>query len=138
MANILVVDDNPVIQLMLSLMLKRNDQTVFTAASGQEAIELLERTGVDLVILDVNMPDMDGLTLLKQLRDDERYQNLPIIMLTASGREQVRLVATQKGANGFLTKPTSSRELLDMVARFTTNLTPPTNHVASASQPNIA
>jgi adenylate cyclase len=138
MANILVVDDNPVIQLMLSLMLKRNDQTVFTAASGREALELLERADVDLVILDVNMPDMDGLTLLKQLRDDDRYQDLPIIMLTASGREQVRLVAKQKGANGFLTKPTSSRELLDMVARFTTNTTPPNNNVASASQPNIA
>jgi CheY-like chemotaxis protein len=135
MANILVVDDNPVIQLMLSLMLKRNDQSVLTAASGQEALELIERTNVDLVILDVNMPDMDGLTLLKQLRDDERYQDLPIIMLTASGREQVRLVAKQKGANGFLTKPTSSRELLDMVARFTTNVTPPANNAASASQP---
>jgi CheY-like chemotaxis protein len=138
MANILVVDDNPVIQLMLSLMLKRNDQTVFTAASGREALELLERTNVDLAILDVNMPDMDGLTLLKQLRDDERYQSLPVVMLTASGREQVRLVAKQKGANGFLTKPTSSRELLDMVARFTTaNATPPTNNVASTSQPNV-
>lgn len=119
MASILVVDDNPVIQLMLSLMLKRNDQTVHTAASGREALDCLERTGVDLMILDVNMPDMDGLTLLKQLRDDERYRELPVIMLTASGREQVRLVATQKGANAFLTKPTSSRELLDMVSRFT-------------------
>jgi adenylate cyclase len=128
MANILVVDDNPVIQLMLSLMLKRSDQTVFTAASGREALELLDRTAVDLAILDVNMPDMDGLTLLKQLRDDNRYQDLPIIMLTASGREQVRLVAKQKGANGFLTKPTSSRELLDMVARFTDT---PTNEMAS-------
>ena len=129
MASILVVDDNPVIQLMLSLMLKRNDQTVHTAASGEEALELLARTGIDLVILDVNMPDIDGLTLLKQLRDDERYQNLPIIMLTASGREQVRLVAAQKGANGFLTKPTSSRELLDMVARFTTT---DSNNIASS------
>ena len=138
MANILVVDDNPVIQLMLSLMLKRNDQTVFTAASGHEAIELLERAAVDLVILDVNMPDMDGLTLLKQLRDDARYQSLPIIMLTASGREQVRLVATQKGANGFLTKPTSSRELLDMVARFTTQATPPVNHMPAVPQANAA
>lgn len=134
MANILVVDDNPVIQLMLSLMLKRNDQSVVTAASGQEALELLERTGIDLVILDVNMPDMDGLTLLKQLRDDDRYRDLPIIMLTASGREQVRLVATQKGANGFLTKPTSSRELLDMVARFTNTATPPPSNRASAPQ----
>lgn len=138
MANILVVDDNPVIQLMLSLMLKRNDQTVVTAASGQEALELLERTGIDLVILDVNMPDIDGLTLLKQLRDDDRYRNLPIIMLTASGREQVRLVATQKGANGFLTKPTSSRELLDMVARFTTKTTSPTPNMTATSQPNPA
>jgi CheY-like chemotaxis protein len=132
MASILVVDDNPVIQLMLSLMLKRNDQTVQTAASGREALDCLERSLVDLVILDVNMPDMDGLTLLKQLRDDERYKNLPVIMLTASGREQVRLVATQKGANGFLTKPTSSRELIDMVARFTAT---PANGVHASPNP---
>jgi CheY-like chemotaxis protein len=119
MATILVVDDHPVIQLMLSLMLQRNNHSVITANNGPEALEHLNRTAIDLIIADVNMPGMDGLTLLNEVRGSERFKDLPVIMLTASGKEQVRLGAAQKGANGFLTKPTSSRELIEMVERYT-------------------
>jgi CheY-like chemotaxis protein len=104
---------------MLSLMLQRNNHSVITASNGPEALQYLEQSPIDLVIADVNMPGMDGLALLNEVRGSDRFKDLPVIMLTASGKEQVRLGATQKGANGFLTKPTSSRELIEMVERYT-------------------
>lgn len=115
MATILVVDDSPVIQRMLSFTLKRNRHTVLTARHGKLALATLEKHKVDLVITDVTMPEMDGLTLLKELRSDTRYQSLPVVMLTASGQEGDRMDAEAEGANGFLTKPTSSRELTQTV-----------------------
>ena len=118
MATILVVDDSPVIQRMLSFTLKRNRHTVFTAPHGKLALKLLSKGKVDLVITDVTMPEMDGLTLLKQLRSDARYESLPVVMLTASGQEGDRMNAEAEGANGFLTKPTSSRELIDTVNKL--------------------
>ncbi len=118
MATILVVDDYPVIQRILSLTLQISDHTVLTAGNGVEALDLLAQYPVDLVITDVSMPEMDGLSLLNHLREDERYGQLPIIVLTAIGQEEVRQVAAMKGASGFLTKPTSSRELIEVVSRY--------------------
>ena len=118
MATILVVDDSPVIQRMLSFTLKRNRHTVLTARHGKLALQLLNKRAVDLVITDVTMPEMDGLTLLKELRSDARYKSLPVVMLTASGQEGDRMNAEAEGANGFLTKPTSSRELIETVNKL--------------------
>jgi CheY-like chemotaxis protein len=64
------------------------------------------------------MPEVDGLALLRKLRATERYRGLPLVMLTASGQDQDRLVAQAAGANDFLTKPASSHELLDTVNRL--------------------
>jgi len=118
MATILVVDDSPVIQRMLSFTLKRNRHTVLTARHGKLALATLEKHKVDLVITDVSMPEMDGLTLLKELRSNTDYQTLPVVMLTASGQEDDRISAVAEGANGFLTKPTSSRELTQTVNKL--------------------
>jgi two-component system, chemotaxis family, chemotaxis protein CheY len=115
MATILVVDDSPVMQRLLKLMLQRSDHRVVTVDNGLEAVSLLAKAAVDLVITDVNMPEMDGLTLLQHLRADERYRDLPVIVLTASGQDRIRWVAAQGGANGFLTRPTSSWELKEIV-----------------------
>ncbi|MGB0386350.1 MAG: response regulator [Ardenticatenaceae bacterium] len=115
MAKILVVDDSPVIQRMLSFTLKRHRHTVLTARHGKQALQLLEKRQVDLVITDVTMPQMDGLTLLKELRANADYKSLPVVMLTASGQERDRMNAEAEGANGFLTKPTSSRQLIETV-----------------------
>lgn len=115
---ILVVDDEPVTQLMLGMMLQRSDYKVVTALNGQDALSHLANEKIDLVIADVNMPQMDGMTMLQQLRADKRFADLPIIMFTAMGHGQLRQEAKQKGATGFLTKPTSSAELTGTVARF--------------------
>jgi CheY-like chemotaxis protein len=115
MATILVVDDSPVMQRLLTLMLERNEHEVIAAGSGREAVSYLESERVDLVITDVKMPDGDGLTLLQQLRADNRHKELPVVVLTASGEEGIRRLAAQRGANGFLTRPTSSWELKEIV-----------------------
>lgn len=120
MASILVVDDYPVIQRILRLTLQINDHAVHTASNGVEALEILAEKEIDLIITDVSMPEMDGLALLTRLRTQQKYESLPIIVLTAIGQEDLRQVAVQKGASGFLTKPTSSQELVAAVTHFLT------------------
>lgn len=118
MARILVVEDYPVTQRVLSLTLRNSGHDVVLAAHGQEALEKLDQSTIDLALVDIAMPEMDGLTLLRHLRSDERFQSLPIIMLTASGQDEDRQTALSIGADGFLTKPTSSRDLIETISRF--------------------
>ena len=113
MKTILLVEDSPVTQRILSLILEKNGFTVISAFNGLEALEALDQISVELVLCDVGMPEMDGLTLLKRLRADEHYKFLPVIMLTASGQDEDRIAARAEGANDFLTKHSSSKELLD-------------------------
>ncbi len=123
MATILVVDDHSVIQRVLSAQLRKGGFEVVTASSGQEALDRLEEMPIDLAITDIAMPEMDGLTLLKHLRADERFQTLPIIMLTGSGQDEYGLIAQAEGADEFLTKPTSSRELVETVNQLLKKIT---------------
>jgi CheY-like chemotaxis protein len=115
---ILVVDDEPVSLMLLDTILSRSNFAVSTAASGMDALAHLNKEPCDLMILDLLMPDMDGLTLLKQLREDPKFENLPIIVFTAVSQNRVRQEAFQKGATTFLTKPVSSRELTRVVNKY--------------------
>ena len=117
-AKILIVEDYPVTQRVLSLTLKNSGHEVQIANHGLEALEQLDLGPVDLALVDIAMPEMDGLELLRHLRNDKRYNALPVIMLTASGQDEDRQTALNIGADGFLTKPTSSRELLETIHRF--------------------
>jgi CheY-like chemotaxis protein len=117
-AKILIVEDYPVTQRVLSLTLKNSGHDVQIANHGVEALEQLDVAPVDLALVDIAMPEMDGLELLRHLRSDKRYNALPVIMLTASGQDEDRQTALNIGADGFLTKPTSSRELLETIQRF--------------------
>ena len=115
---ILVVDDEPVSLMLLDTILSRSNFSVSTAASGHDALNLLATEPIDLMILDLLMPDMDGMTLLQQLRENPKFENLPIIVFTAVSQNRVREEAFQKGATTFLTKPVSSRELTRVVNKF--------------------
>jgi CheY-like chemotaxis protein len=112
-AVILVADDDPISQRMLGYMLGRLGHTVVQAMNGQEALSQLDTAQADLVILDLAMPVMDGVTALRQLRADERFGELPVIMLTASGLERDARTARAEGASEFLTKPFRSQELVE-------------------------
>lgn len=118
MNTILVVDDSPVIQRMLGHMLRANGYAVRTATNGSDALVLLHDQAIDVAIIDLAMPEMDGLTLLRLIRADEQMQSVGLIMLTASGLDQDRIAAQDAGVNEFLTKPTSSRDLLATVERL--------------------
>lgn len=120
MAIILIVDDSPTVRRVLGFTLRQNNHTVLSATNGQEALDLLGTTDVDLVIADVSMPELDGIALLRHLRANKRTHDLPVVMLTASGQNQDRILAEEAGANGFLTKPASSLELRTIVNKFTT------------------
>jgi CheY-like chemotaxis protein len=115
MNTILVVDDSLITQRTLSFTLQKFGYKVLEALNGLAALELLEKKPVSLVIADLAMPKMNGLELLKKIRHDRRFQELPVIMLTASGQDEDRIAARQAGADGFLTKPHSTTELIEAI-----------------------
>jgi CheY-like chemotaxis protein len=114
-AHILVVDDYAVSQRLLRQILQKGGYQVAIAEDGYRALAQIEANAFDLVVLDVSMPRMDGMQVLTKLRSDERFKNLPVIMLTASGDDQIRENAKKVGANAFLTKPSSSSEVLSTI-----------------------
>lgn len=117
MPKILIVDDYAVTQRMLGHILSRGGYEVFSAMNGLEALSILENTAVDLMILDIAMPGMDGLTLLRKLRENQAFDHVPILMLTASGQDEDRALAEDAGATGFLNKPIGSSELLAVIEK---------------------
>ena len=114
-----VVDDHQIfLDGIVSLLDDEpNIKIAGTAHNGKQAVERIKNSKVDVVLMDINMPDMDGITLLEQVRSNQRLAGLPIVMLTASVLDDDRLRALKAGASGFLTKPVSSWELLDIVNR---------------------
>jgi len=107
-ASILVVDDDEAIRELLQEHLSRVGYKVLTAFDGESMHSLLNRTRVDLIVLDIMLPGDDGFTLCRQIREESR---VPIIMLTASSDETDRVVGLELGADDYLAKPFSAREL---------------------------
>jgi two-component system chemotaxis response regulator CheY len=107
MIRILVVDDSPTIRRMVKASLAAVPGAVefVEAASGLEAIERLALGAVDLIVLDLNMPDMHGLEVLDFVRSHQTYRTVPVIVLTTRGDDASRQAALQSGASAYLTKP---------------------------------
>lgn len=106
MHRILIVDDSATIRKMVRASLQTLESPEFIeAATGLEAIEQLAVARVQLIVLDLNMPDMHGLDVLRFVRRQQQHQNLPIIVLTTRGDESSRQSAEQAGATTYLTKP---------------------------------
>jgi CheY-like chemotaxis protein len=118
MATILVAEDNRVNLRMLTFTLEREGHQVIPAGDGLEALEQLADNTVDLLLADIEMPRMNGMTLVKRLRADERYSRLPIVVLTASMEQADHQAVIEAGADSVLIKPASSYELTDMVERI--------------------
>jgi two-component system chemotaxis response regulator CheY len=122
---ILIVDDSPTIRRMVKASLAQlpGPPEFVDAASGLEAIERLAIGAVDLIVLDLNMPDMHGLEVLAFVRSHQRYRKLPVIVLTTRGDDASRQAALHGGASSYLTKPfepgtlaTEARQLLSSVS----------------------
>ena len=121
MHTILVADDSPTIRRMVRAALGTlSDVTFAEAESGLRAIEVLGMQPVQLVVLDLNMPDMHGLDVIRFLRGNSQYRDLPVMVLTTRGDDSSRQAALDAGASAYLTKPfmptalaASVRELLE-------------------------
>ena len=113
--SVLVVDDQPPNIRLLDAILSPRGYVVHQARSGEEALELLAATPVDLVLLDILMPGIDGYEVCRRIRAQEDTAYLPVVMVTASGDEQ-KVQALEAGADDFLTKPINTSELLARVA----------------------
>lgn len=108
---ILVIDDEPDLLELVRVNLHQSGYEVETAADGREALAALRRSRPDLVVLDLMLPDVSGTDLCRQLRADPGFSSLPIIMLTAKADEVDRVVGFELGADDYVTKPFSPREL---------------------------
>ncbi len=148
---ILVVEDEPAIQELLAVNLKHHGFLVVRAASAEDADAAIRAALPDLLILDWMLPGQSGVSLAKRLRGDERTRELPIIMLTARVHEEDKILGLEAGADDYVTKPFSPKELVarvravlrrrlphlagEVVEIGTLSLNPATHRVIAAGQP---
>jgi two-component system, chemotaxis family, chemotaxis protein CheY len=118
MSRILIVDDSPTIRRMVKASLSAIAANFAEAASGLEAIEQLTLHPTSLMVLDLNMPDLHGLEVLKFVRSHPRLQALPVLVLTTRGDESSREAAVAAGATDYMTKPFVPHELSERVGRL--------------------
>jgi len=115
---ILIVDDAASIRATVSIALKGAGYEVIEAVDGNDALAKLNGTRVNLVISDVNMPGMDGITLLKRLREGAATRFLPVIMLTTEGSDDKKSQGREAGAKAWIIKPFDPHKLLDAVSKL--------------------
>ena len=136
-SSILVVEDEPAIQELIAVNLEHAGHRVLRAASAEEAQQSIHDALPDLVVLDWMLPGDSGITLARRLRSDRRTRDIPIIMLTARAQEQDRVAGLEAGADDYVSKPFSPRELIARVKavmrRRAPHLTDETIEVAALS-----
>lgn len=114
---ILAVDDSGSLRQMVVFSLNAAGYQVIEAVDGEDALNKAQTQVVDLVLTDQNMPNMDGLTLIKSLRNLSSYQKVPILMLTTESSDEMKALGRAAGATGWLVKPFDPKRLLDVVQR---------------------
>ena len=117
MTRILIADDNALSRELVREILDSPDYEVIAARDGGEALDLIERTVPDLVLLDIQMPVQDGLSVIRQLRSETRFADLPVIALTAFAMRGDRERALEAGFNSYTTKPIRPSLLREQVER---------------------
>lgn len=119
-AHVLIVDDSSAIRAYVRAALEAAppDFEVAEAVSGFEALRLLPRQSFDLLILDINMPNIHGLELISMLRRSEHYKDTPVLVISSEASERDKQRAFELGANGFLAKPFDAEALLAEVGRL--------------------
>jgi two-component system response regulator ResD len=118
---VLIVDDEPIVREVVVSYLRRDGYRTLEAAEGEEACKLAESERPDLIVLDLMLPGLDGLSVCRRLRS---FSQVPVIMLTARGEEADRIVGLEVGADDYVTKPFSPRELAARVRTVLRRTTP--------------
>lgn len=112
-----VVDDSQTMRDMVSYTLKEAGYNVMEAEDGQQALDVLSGAKTDVIITDLNMPNMDGLTLIKELRAKAEYQGTPILMLTTEADTEKKNEGRAVGATGWIVKPFNPEKLLSVIQK---------------------
>lgn len=112
---ILVVDDDPAILELVGYNLSKEGYEVLKAYDGEEALKIANDEDVDMFIVDIMLPGIDGFELVRKIRAIEKYKNTPVIFLSAKGEEFDKVLGLELGADDYITKPFSVRELLARV-----------------------
>lgn len=115
---ILVAEDSASVRKFISLALKIKGYNILQACDGMEALELLPKEKIDLLITDLNMPNVDGIKLIKTIRGDTMYENLPIIILSSLSKDEDINTGLQAGANSYLIKPFNTKKIQYEVAKY--------------------
>lgn len=115
--NILSIDDSPSVRKLVQFTLKSKGYQVTSACDGQEGLEIMENEPVDAIILDINMPRMDGLEFLQKIRPIDAYAAIPVIMLTTEGQEEDKDRALELGATAYIVKPFKPSQLITLVEK---------------------
>jgi len=115
--SVLVVDDAVYIRELISLILKNEGYEVIKAANGMEALDKLNGTNSDLLITDLNMPEMNGIELLRRLRNIPDFKSIPVIMVTSDNHASIRRKARHAGVNEWLLKPFIPKQLVHAVKK---------------------
>ena len=115
---ILVVDDSGSFRTVVKLALQKSGYAVVEAGDGLEALKRVAEHKVNLVVCDVNMPNMDGITFVKELKQSAAHRFLPVIMLTTEAQESKKAEGKAAGARAWITKPFQPSQLVDAVNRL--------------------
>jgi len=114
---ILIVDDSPSLRQMVEMALKSAGYNVTAAKDGQEALDICKSRSFDFVLTDQNMPRMDGLTLIKNLRVLSSFRTTPIVVLTTEASDDMKMKGRAAGATGWMVKPFDPAKLLEITAK---------------------
>jgi two-component system chemotaxis response regulator CheY len=115
---VLSVDDSASIRDLVAFTLEARGYKVEKAEDGAKGLARMKRAGIDLVIADVNMPVMDGITMIKEIRADRRFDGVPIVMLTTEAQKSKMMEGKAAGATGWIVKPFTEDKLAGVVAKL--------------------
>jgi two-component system chemotaxis response regulator CheY len=120
--DILIVDDSAAIRKILQRVLRQAEvpiNNLYEAGDGAEALEILKSQSVNLVLSDINMPNMDGLQMLGHIKASQQWKDLPVVMITTEGSQNKVLEAVQLGAAGYIRKPFTAEQVKEKILCFT-------------------
>ncbi len=112
---VLIVDDSEMVRNFHAYILKSAGFNVISAVDGADALEKLYMNDIELVLTDINMPNMDGYTLIEKIRDDEEFEDLPIIIISTEDEAKDKQRGFDAGANIYIVKPTDPSKLIENV-----------------------